>query len=150
MDKNDLLLADERFRYLKKGNLTLPLCYGDVCIPVDHDDDYSIIAYTLMCREYQEQVLYKMVVEEGEEGKYLIENNLLLPCTDATFSLKINSLEGRDLIKGKVESTASQKLYGDNHYFHVTSYYARQFEALRLYTCGTRDDFILSICGHAG
>ena len=56
-----------------------------------------------------------MVVEEGDENRYLIENNLLLPCTEATFNFKITSLEEvQDIVKTKVSKTEAQRLYGDN------------------------------------
>jgi hypothetical protein len=52
--KQDWTLNDSRFGYMRKGNLTLPLCEGDICVPVYQDDDMSIIAYTLMSNDYHE------------------------------------------------------------------------------------------------
>jgi hypothetical protein len=38
-----------------------------------------------------------------EEANYFIEYNLLLPCTEASFNLKVNSLDKvKDIIKNKV------------------------------------------------
>jgi hypothetical protein len=58
--KQDWILNDSRFAFMRKGNLTLPLCEADICVPVYQDDDMSIIAYTLMSKDYHEQVLAKM------------------------------------------------------------------------------------------
>lgn len=57
-DKNDKLLSGGNFRFLQKGNLTLPLVQGDLCIPVEADDHLSIISYVLMTKEYHENILF--------------------------------------------------------------------------------------------
>ena len=47
-----------------------------------------------MTKEYHEGILFQMERDQDEEGKYLIENNLLHPCNEAHFRLRLNTLEG--------------------------------------------------------
>lgn len=114
-------------------------------MPIDGDDNMSIIAYALMSKEYHENVIKQMEIDQGEEGQFLIENNLLHPCNEMHFNLRLNSLEGvAEITKNRVSLAEAQKLYGDNNRFKITVFYQRQFEALRMWQ-GSREDFINSI-----
>jgi hypothetical protein len=53
IDKNDPILSNTEFRFLQRGNLTLPLGINEMCIPVEHHDYMSIIAYALNSKQYQ-------------------------------------------------------------------------------------------------
>jgi len=67
-----------------------------------------------------------METDQDEEGKYLIENNLLHPCNEAHFRMRLSTLEGiPENLKNRVSQAEAQKLYGDSQRFKITVFYPR-------------------------
>ena len=135
--KYDDILNESAFKYLQKGNLTLPLTRDKSCVPVYDEDLLSFIAYTLKSNAYCEQVLDSLECD-GEINEF-IETELLSE-SEKHFSMEV-ATEFQE-ISGKSET---RNLYGPTMSFGITVFYPRQFHAIRLHLCGTVEKFIESI-----
>ena len=118
-------LKGGKFSGLQEGNLTLPLGYYGLCVPVDADDPLSIIAYSLQMQSYINYIDPFLKIEE-------------LRAEDVDSELLYGSGHSHTADFPNEEEAAV--------HFKVKVMFARQFQALRL-SCGIPHfDFLLSIC----
>jgi len=124
--KLDPLLRSRNFEYLQRGALTLPLCAGGACVPVDEEDCLSILAYALSSETYDREVLQSAAItKEALASELLAADFRHLQISFCTY-------EDSDLVQAE-NQTELQQLYGPHLTFRVTVYYSRQFLALQ--TC---------------
>lgn len=116
--KLDPLLRSRNFEYLQRGALTLPLCAGGMCVPVDEEDCMAILAYALSSNAYEQSARMNAINENllNSEAQHL----------NVTFS----TYEESDLTQAENKSEL-QQLYGPHITFRVSIYYSRQFAVLQ-------------------
>lgn len=135
--KLDPLLRSRNFEYLQRGALTLPLCAGGACVPVEEEDCLSILAYALSSETYDREMLPSTHTKETLASELLAADFRHLQISFSTY-------EDSDLVQAE-NRTELQQLYGPHLTFRVTVYYSRQFLALQ--TCFlSQTAFIQSLC----
>ena len=138
LDKSDSILTSESFEFLQPGCHTLPPGPNNTFTPVRESDPLSIIAYTINSQKHIEEVTrhfhYSGDVHEIIESELLSGSEFALECGFSTSNFPDIDAQN-DLIR----------IYGPAISFHVTAYYARQFQAIRLYLSGSEGNFLQSI-----
>ncbi|CAG9325505.1 unnamed protein product [Blepharisma stoltei] len=139
-DKDDEFLQSEHFNILQKGNLTLPLGYNDLCVPVEETDSLSIIAYALNSQRYFDEIACN--IRKTENSADQIEADLLSG-DEKHFKFSVSTYE--DEMIGLAHKDGVRRLYGSHMKIQVTAYFPKQFHAIREYSYEPHDEFLISI-----
>ena len=137
--EEDEFISSDSFLQLRQGLMNFPNGRENLCIPVDENDNLSIIAYTLNTQEYHDKVVSAI---NGSDD--LVE---------ITESDKVSCLHFEHVFTNFFEDELSQhsyrdditKLYGNHITIAVTFYFAKQFHFVRNFTFLTEKEIILSL-----
>ncbi|XP_042457179.1 1-phosphatidylinositol-3-phosphate 5-kinase FAB1B-like isoform X1 [Zingiber officinale] len=146
------------------GSLFLPLGVNDTVIPIYDDEPTSVIAYALVCADYQSQISDEPEkLRDGRESpisfttkdygnSYIFQSFDDIPfesfksfgsIDDSTLSISVSK---GPLTVDPLASTKSMHVrVSFATRYSVTCYYARQFKALRRICCPSELDFIRSL-----
>lgn len=112
-----------------------------MCIPVHENDLLSVIAYTLNSTDYYHKIVSEACSAENIH-KY-IENNLL---SDNIMHFKSKFCNFEEFDPSEFAARQDLKrIYGECATFRVKVYFASQFHSIRLFSCGSDEEFLLSI-----
>ena len=138
LEKSDPIVTAERFEEMQIGCHTLAAGPNCTFTPIRENDSLSIIAYVLNSQKHREEVnrnfQFSTDLHEVIESELLSGSEFALEHTFSTSSFPDVDAQN-DLIR----------IYGPAVTFQATAYYARQFQAVRLFLCGSETDFLQSI-----
>lgn len=137
ISEEDDLLRSESFSYLRQGFLNLPKGRENLCIPIDENDNFSIISYALNSQEY-----YDKVIGHISGPDELIE---IVECeTGPHFSQSFTNFDEVELAEHPLKESVN-RLYGAHISVNITLYYAKQFHVIRDFRIGSDKEVILSL-----
>lgn len=138
LEKSDPIVTADSFELMQIGGHTLAAGPNNTFTPVRINDPLSVIAYVLNSQKHREEVnrnfQHSTDLHEIIESELLSGSEFALECSFSTCNFPEVDAQN-DLIR----------IYGQAVTFHATAYYARQFQAVRLFLCGSETDFLQSI-----
>jgi hypothetical protein len=137
ISEDDDFLKSPSFASLKRGILNTPVGRENLCIPIDENDYFSLISYTLNSQEYYDKVVSSItgpddLVEISESGPSLHSSHYFTNYDE-------------DEISGHLFQEGITNLYGSHISVHITMHYAKQFHLIRGLQSGTDREIILSL-----
>ncbi|CAG9319336.1 unnamed protein product [Blepharisma stoltei] len=140
-NKDDELIQSSHFLYMQRGCLTLPLVKDSICVPVDEQDSLSIIAYTLSTEKYKDFIMSNSNPQLDKNNQ--IEASLLSGSEDH-FEFQISTYDD-DAFNELAHKDDMRRLYGPHLTIKVQICFPFQFNACRLFVCGSAEEFLMSI-----
>lgn len=140
INEEDDLLKSEKFLQFQSGYLNLPTGRENFCIPIDENDNFSILAYTLNTQSYYDNVTCQI---NGPTDLVEIPESENISCTHFQYTFSNfdedfqDSLYKDDMIK----------LYGSHISVTIDIYYAKQFHIIRNFSSSSDKEIILSLSG---
>lgn len=139
-NREDELLQSDHFLNFQKGNLTLPLGHCGHCVPLDEQDSLSTLAYVLNSERYYDEIVEQVCTHENSVEQIEAQ---LLSGDDNHFKFRIATYQDEQI--GLAHKEGVRRLYGSHIKIHFIAYYPKQFHAIRQYSYGSHEDFLLSI-----
>lgn len=133
-----------KWDFLTRGQLSLPLGVSKLAIPVDEYDLFSLITYALDSDDYKTCVIEPTSPRDAFQNFYESE---LLTEKAAHLRVKATSFTATEGVGTIKQHTA---IYGEPLEFTVKVYFVRQFHALRMHLTGSNVEYLNSIHKSAG
>lgn len=137
IDEDDDLINSPSFQALQQGCMNFPVGRENLCIPIDENDHFSLIAYALNTQEY-----YDKVVAEISGPDDLVEVSENSPNTH--FAHFLTNFEEEEIVDHMFKESIF-RLYGNYLSVYITMYYAKQFHVIRSFKSGTEREILLSL-----